>query len=77
MPCNPTKKKQLTNHRSSNKDQTTVLNVSRKLTLDQALEWIAEDEWVEVTPKSIRMRKAIRDFRLARQIANALQAAAC
>jgi GTP-binding protein len=61
MPCNPTKKKQLTNHRASNKDQTTMLNVSRKLTLDQALEWIADDELIEATPKSIRMRKAILD----------------
>jgi GTP-binding protein len=61
MPCNPTKKKQLTNHRASNKDQTTTLDVSRKLTLDQALEWIADDELIEVTPKSIRMRKAILD----------------
>jgi GTP-binding protein len=61
LPCNPTKKKALTNHRASTKDQTTVLNVARKLSLDQALEWIDTDELVEVTPKSIRMRKAILD----------------
>jgi GTP-binding protein len=61
MPCNPTKRKQLTNHRASTKDQTTVLNAARKMSLDQALEWIADDELVEVTPKTVRMRKAIMD----------------
>ena len=61
LPCNPTKRKALTNHRSANKDQTIVLKASRLLTLDQALEWIAADELVEVTPKQIRMRKAILD----------------
>jgi GTP-binding protein len=61
MPCNPTKKKAMTNHRSANKDQTTTLNVAKKMSLDQALEWIADDELIEVTPKSIRLRKAILD----------------
>jgi GTP-binding protein len=61
MPCNPTKCKALTNHRASNKDQSAVLDVPRLMTLEQALEWIAWDELVEVTPKSIRMRKAILD----------------
>ena len=61
LPCNPTKKKALTNHRSANKDQTLVLDVPRRLTLDTALEWIAPDELVEVTPKSIRVRKAVLD----------------
>ena len=61
LPCNPTKKKALTNHRSATKDQTVVLDVSRRLTLDTALEWIAADELVEVTPKSVRVRKAILD----------------
>jgi len=59
LPCNPTKKKALTNHRSATKDQTTTLDVPRKLTLDAALEWIAPDELVEVTPKSVRTRKAL------------------
>ncbi len=59
--CNPTKKKHVTNHRSSTKDIAVQLDVPRKLTLDQALEWIAEDELVEVTPQSIRLRKAILD----------------
>ena len=61
LPCNPTKTKVLTNHRASNKDQSAVLNTPRLMTLDQAIEWIAEDELVEVTPKSVRMRKAILD----------------
>ncbi len=61
LTCNPTKCKALTNHRASSRDQATVLDASRKMTLEQALEWIAEDELVEVTPKSIRMRKAILD----------------
>lgn len=59
LPCNPTKRKALTNHRASTKDQTVTLDVPRKLTLDAALEWIAPDELVEVTPKSIRVRKAL------------------
>jgi GTP-binding protein len=59
LPCNPTKRKALTNHRSATKDQSVQLDVPRKLTLDQALEWIADDELVEVTPKSVRLRKAI------------------
>jgi len=59
MPCNPTKRKALTNHRAAAKDGTVTLDVPRKMTLDQALEWIAADELVEVTPKSIRIRKMI------------------
>ncbi len=61
LPCNPTKRKALTNHRSSTKDIAVTLDVPRKMTLEQAMEWIAADELVEVTPKSIRMRKAILD----------------
>ncbi len=61
LPCNPTKRKNLTNHRSSTKDIAVTLNVPRKMTLEQAMEWIRSDELVEVTPKSIRMRKAILD----------------
>ncbi len=57
--CNPTKRKALTNHRASGKDQFDGLDVPRKMSLDQALEWIAPDELVEVTPKSVRVRKAI------------------
>jgi GTP-binding protein len=59
LPCNPTKKKQLTAMRSTQKAYDEGLEVPRKLNLDTALEWIAEDELVEVTPKNIRVRKAI------------------
>lgn len=59
LPCNPTKRKALTNHRASGKDHSAGLDVPRSLTLDAALEWIAPDELVEVTPKNIRVRKAI------------------
>jgi GTP-binding protein len=59
LTCNPTKMKAKTNHRSSTKDQGVVLDVPRRMTLDEALEWIAGDELVEVTPKSVRIRKAV------------------
>jgi len=59
LPCNPTKRKALTNHRAAGKDHAAALDVPRLLTLDAAIEWIAQDELVEVTPKSIRVRKAI------------------
>ncbi|MEE8575947.1 MAG: GTP-binding protein, partial [candidate division Zixibacteria bacterium] len=62
MTCNPTKRKNLTNHRQSNKDIGVKLDVARKMTLEQAMEWIRDDELVEVTPKSIRIRKALLDF---------------
>ncbi len=58
LPCKPTKRKALTNHRASGKDHSAGLDVPRDLTLDAALEWIAADELVEVTPKSVRVRKA-------------------
>jgi GTP-binding protein len=58
MPCNPTKRKAMTNHRAAGKDHAVGLDVPRTLTLDAALEWTAPDELVEVTPKSIRVRKA-------------------
>ncbi len=59
MPCNPTKKKHMTNHRAASKDMAIMLKVPRKFTLEAALEWISDDELVEVTPQSIRVRKAI------------------
>jgi len=61
MPCNPTKKKQATNHRASTKEFTVKLDVPRRMSLEKAIEWIADDELVEVTPKSIRLRKSILD----------------
>lgn len=61
IPCNPCKRKQQTNHRSATKDMMTVLDVPRTVTVDSALEWISDDELVEVTPLSVRIRKMILD----------------
>jgi GTP-binding protein len=54
---NPTKAKKLTNIRAAGKDENVVLTPPIKLTLESAVEFIAEDELVEITPKSIRLRK--------------------
>ncbi len=62
IPCNPTKKKAMTNYRSSTKELATHLDVPRPVILDRALEWIADDELVEATPKEIRIRKTILDL---------------
>ena len=56
---NPTKAKKLDNMRASGKDETIQLTPALKFTLEQALEFIADDELVEVTPKSIRLRKKL------------------
>jgi GTP-binding protein len=61
LPCNPAKRKQQTNHRSATKDATIVLDVPRKMTVESSLEWIEDDELVEITPKSVRIRKSILD----------------
>ncbi|MCC7403622.1 MAG: translational GTPase TypA [Bdellovibrionales bacterium] len=57
--ANPTREKKLTNMRASGSDESTKLAPIKPMGLDEALEWIDEDEWVEVTPKSIRVRKII------------------
>ena len=54
---NPTKAKQLTNMRTTSRDEAIILKPARKMTLEQALEYIEEDELVEVTPQNIRLRK--------------------
>jgi len=54
---NITKEKKLTNMRASSSDATVILRPPRILSLDQAIEFIAEDELVEVTPKIVRLRK--------------------
>jgi GTP-binding protein len=58
---NPCKKKALTNMRSAGADEKLILTPPRIHTLESALEWIEEDELVEVTPKSIRIRKVELD----------------
>ena len=54
---NITKEKHLTNMRSATSDATVTLRPPRRLSLDQSIEFIAEDELIEITPKSIRLRK--------------------
>jgi GTP-binding protein len=57
LDVNLTKEKKLTNMRASGHDEATILTPPREMGLDAALEWIAEDELVEVTPTNVRMRK--------------------
>jgi GTP-binding protein len=59
LDVNPMKAKQLTNVRASGKDEAVRLTPPRRLTLEQAIAYIEEDELVEVTPKSIRLRKQV------------------
>ncbi|WP_027965128.1 translational GTPase TypA [Halalkalibacillus halophilus] len=59
LTVNITKEKALTNVRSANKDNTTTLKGTRKLTLEEAIEYLNDDEYCEVTPDSIRLRKKI------------------
>ncbi|HWW64042.1 MAG TPA: translational GTPase TypA [Sphingomonadaceae bacterium] len=61
LEVNPMKSKQLTNFRASGKDDAIRLTPPRKLTLEQAIAYIDDDELVEVTPKSIRLRKRYLD----------------
>lgn len=61
LAVNVVRAKQQTNTRSSNKDMTVVLKTPRVLTLEACLEFINEDELVEITPKKIRLRKKILD----------------
>jgi GTP-binding protein len=61
LEVNPLKSKQLTNFRSTGKDDAIRLTPPRVMTLEQAIAYIDDDEMVEVTPKSIRLRKAILD----------------
>jgi GTP-binding protein len=61
MNVNITKEKKLTNMRSSSADEAIRLIPPRELTLEKAIEFIADDEYVEVTPKSIRLRKKVLD----------------
>jgi GTP-binding protein len=59
MDVNVTKEKKLTNMRSSTADEAIRLVPHRELSLEQAIEFIADDEFVEITPKSIRLRKKV------------------
>ena len=61
MDVNVTKEKKQTNMRASSADEAIRLIPHRQLSLEQAIEFIADDEFVEITPKSIRLRKKILD----------------
>ena len=61
LEVNVLKGKQLTNIRAAGKDENVLLTPPMKLSLERALSYIEDDEFVEVTPKSIRLRKAILD----------------
>ena len=69
MVLNPCRAKKLTNIRSSTSDIAVALTPPREMTLDLAIEYIGSDEFVEATPKSIRLRKRILDS-LARKRAD-------
>jgi len=75
MDVNPTRERKLTNMRSSTADELVRLIPPRLLSLEQALEFIREDECIEVTPKQVRLRKAILDQNdRGRRTANAKRA---
>lgn len=59
LTVNITKAKQMTNVRSATKDQTSVIKKTKQLTLEESLEFLNDDEYCEVTPESIRLRKQI------------------
>jgi GTP-binding protein len=57
IPINVVRQKKLTNMRASTKEATVVLKAPRRMSLEAALEYIANDELLEITPKSLRLRK--------------------
>ena len=59
LAVNPTKAKHVTNVRKSGGEEAIVLTPPEEITLEKAIEFIADDELVEVTPKSIRLRKKL------------------
>jgi GTP-binding protein len=75
LEVNPLKGKQLTNIRTTSKDEAIRLTPPRKLTLEQAIAYIEDDELVEVTPKSIRLRKRYLDPNERKRMSRAKEAA--
>ena len=59
MNVNPTKEKKLSNMRAAGHDRNILLKPARRMSLEEALEFIADDELVEVTPSQIRLRKIV------------------
>lgn len=56
---NPTRERKLTNVRAAGSDHYVALKGIREMTLERCIEWIEQDEWIEVTPSAIRMRKKV------------------
>jgi GTP-binding protein len=74
LEVNPLRAKQLTNFRASGKDDAVKLTPARILTLEQAIAYIGDDELVEVTPKSIRLRKRLLDTHERKKASRAAEA---
>jgi len=74
LEVNPLRAKQLTNFRASGKDDAVKLTPARLLTLEQAIAYIGDDELVEVTPKSIRLRKRLLDTHERKKASRAAEA---
>jgi GTP-binding protein len=74
LSVNPMREKQLTNIRTTSKDEAVRLTTPRILTLEQSMSYIKDDELVEVTPKSIRLRKKLLDANERKRAARAAAA---
>ncbi len=73
---NPCKEKKLTNMRAAGKDENIILTPTRPMTLERAIHFVRDDELVEITPKSIRLRKTVLDAQKRHQIAGKKKVAA-
>jgi GTP-binding protein len=69
LDVNPIKGKQLTNIRTTSKDEAVRLTPPVQMSLEEAIAWIGDDELVEVTPKAIRLRKRLLDYNDRRRAA--------
>ncbi len=56
---NPCREKKMTNVRAAGSDHYEALKGIREMNLERCIEWLEQDEWIEVTPKNIRMRKKV------------------
>jgi GTP-binding protein len=75
MPVNPCRAKKLTNMRSQGDGKGIALPPALKLSLERTLEYIAPDEYVEVTPKSLRLRKKVLDANARKRSEKAVEVA--
>src|SRR5436309_2676593 len=76
MPVNPTKTKHLTNMRSQGDGKGIQLEPALKMSLERSIEYIAQDEYVEATPKNLRLRKKILNATQRKRAAQSHQATA-